>query len=419
MKIKLSTIQSLLLSLIICSGFSVLMPLRIYMICIFLMISLYLNLKNRNGIIKNKISFALMVFLLLILLGMINSYDRTETIKYFITFAAGATLILFPNTEEFEIKTLHYIEMFLKVIALSILVQIIIPNLYKDYLYFFISGGASARARSGNEISQHIFSGIVGEKGEAAFLMVIAIIILLSKTAYKKRMDKKVFLWLCIYFVALLLPAKRMLFAIGVMILMLFLIMWTKGSKKVIAIASAGLFGGVAYIMMSVIPTFNTLLYRFTTFADNDDTANGRTYLWDYAMQMFHNKPVLGYGYGSYNKYASGIGVVLTSSRDWVSQAHNIYYQLLAEMGIVGLISFLFLNLTVILLALRIYKKRNNLPRIEFEFIFIGFNIVLLTVVYGLTGNVIYYTNQIMTYMWGISLIVYVSRSLKALEKGK
>ena len=75
--------------------------------------------------------------------------------------------------------------------------------------------------------------------------------------------------------------------------------------------------------------------------------------------------------------------------------------------------------MTVILLALRIYKKRNNLPRIEFEFIFIGFNIVLLTVVYGLTGNVIYYTNQIMTYMWGISLIVYVSRSLKALEKGK
>ena len=67
MKIKLSTIQSLLLSLIICSGFSVLMPLRIYMICIFLMISLYLNLKNRNGIIKNKISFALMVLLLNIL----------------------------------------------------------------------------------------------------------------------------------------------------------------------------------------------------------------------------------------------------------------------------------------------------------------------------------------------------------------
>lgn len=419
MKIKLSTIQALLLSLIICSGFSALMPLRIYMICIFLVISLYLNIKKRNGLIKNKISFALMVFILLILSGMMYSYDRIETAKFFVTFTAGATLILFPNTEKFEIKTLYYIEMFLKVIALSILVQIVIPNLYKDYLYFLIRGGASARARLGNEVSQHIFSGIVGEKGEAAFLMVIAIIILLSKAAYKKRMDKKDFLWLCIYFVALLLPAKRMLFAIGVMILMLFLIMWTKGSKKVIAIASAGLFGGVGYIIMSVIPTFNTLLSRFTTFADNDDTANGRTYLWDYAMQMFHNKPCFGYGYGSYNKFASRIGVILTASRNWTSHAHNIYYQLLAEMGVVGLVSFLFLNIVVISLAVRIYKKRNNLPEIETEFIFIGFNIVLLTIVYGLTGNVIYYTNQIMTYMWGISLIVFVSRSLGSLEKGK
>lgn len=419
MKIKLSTIQSLLLSLIICSGFSVLMPLRIYMICIFLMISLYLNIKNRKGIIKNNVSLALMAFLLLILLGLIESYDKTETIKYFVTYIAGATLILFPNTEEFEMKTLQYIELFLKIIALSILVQIIIPNLYKDYLYFLISGGASARTRLGNELSQHIFSGIVGEKGEAAFLMVLAIIILLSKSAYKKRIDKKDFLWLCIYFVALLLPAKRMLFAIGVMILMLFLIMWIKGSKKVIAIAGTGLLGGVAYIIMTVIPTFNTLLYRFTTFADNDDTANGRTYLWDYAMQMFHNKPLFGYGYGSYNKFASGIGVILTANRNWTSQAHNIYYQLLAEMGIVGLISFLLLNVFVIVLALRIYKKRYLLQKNEFEFLFIGINTNLLTVVYGLTGNVIYYTNQIMTYMWGISLIVCVSRTMKSLEKRK
>lgn len=407
MKIHISNLQPLLFSLIVCSGFSFIMPFRIYMILTFLCISLYSNLKQNHGVPKSKICFWVFIFVLLIMIGLGYSYDKTETFKYLLTYMAGACLIFFPQETFFYEKSIYLIDKICKIDALSIVIQIFIPNLYRDYLFFLIRGGRSAIPRLNNEISQHIYSGILGEKGEAAFLMVIAIVLTLSRCAYQKRIDRKDFIWLCIYFIALILPAKRMLFAVAIMVLMLFFIMWIGGSKKVLAIAGAGLLGSIAYVVMSFIPAFNTLLARFTAFADND-TANGRTYLWEYAMTMFHNKPLMGYGYGSYNKFASEIGVVLTESRIWESHAHNVYYQLLSEMGIVGLITFLLMNVATIAAFFKLYKCRNGLSQDSYKFLFIGINIVIVCLVYGLTGNVIYYTNQIMIYMWGVSLLNYL-----------
>lgn len=65
------------------------------------------------------------------------------------------------------------------------------------------------------------------------------------------------------------------------------------------------------------------------------------------------------------------------------------------------------LNLTAIAMAIYLYKRRNRLSRRGCGYLFIGINIVVFVLVYGLTGNIIYYTNQIMVYLWGLGLLAY------------
>ena len=381
-RISPARFQAFLLAIICCSGFSFLMPLRIYLICLFLGFTIFQNLEGSNmHLARQPLMYALLAFICVILAGAVNSYDRGETLKYAITFFAGACMVFLRNSDNFYSYSVEYTEIGCRCVAISICIQIVFPTIYRDHLNFLIRGGAGAVSRLNNELSQHIYSGIVGEKGEAAFLMVLAIVLLLSRCTYTKKIEKKDFKWLIIYLVALILPAKRMLFAVGILLIML-------------------------YISMMVIPSLNTLLNRFTSF-EGDDTANGRVYLWAHALRMFRERPFLGYGYGSYNKYASNQGVILTKSRVWESHAHSIYYQMLGEIGIIGLSVFIILNLTAIAMAIYLYKRRNRLSRRGCGYLFIGINIVVFVLVYGLTGNIIYYTNQIMVYLWGLGLLAY------------
>lgn len=401
---------AILFSIICCSGFSAIMPYRMTMILILCCCLLFMNLHHTKfSIRKSPLFFPFLMLFVYIAISVMYSYQKVETLKFLCVYSVGFLLILCPVNEYFYGKCLEYIEILCKIVAFSILIQLIIPNLYSTYLYFLIRGGASARQRLSGEVASNIYSGIVGEKGEAAFLMVVAVIIVLSKCVREKKISRNNLVWLIIYFVAMLLPAKRMLFAVGVLMVFLYIVFWTKGSRKLLAIGGAGILGVIGYIVVSLTPSLNTLLLRFTSFSD-DDTANGRTYLWEYAINMFREKPLLGYGYGSYNTYASEKGVLLTSTGEWSSQAHNIFYQLLGEMGALGTFLFLCMCFITLYIFFRLYRKKNVLEKFDLALLFVGSCFVILTLVYGLTGNVIYYTNQIMFFFLGISISVNLQR---------
>lgn len=399
-------VVAILFSVICCSGFSAIMPYRMTMILILCCCLLFINLHHTKfSIRKSPLFFPFLMLFVYIATSVIYSYQKVETLKFLCVYSVGFLLIICPVTEYFYSKCLEYIEILCKIVAFSILIQLIIPNLYSTYLYFLIRGGASARQRLSGEVASHIYSGIVGEKGEAAFLMVIAVIIILSKCIRENKMSRNNLIWLIIYFMAMLLPAKRMLFAVGVLMLFLYIVFWTRGSRKLLAVGGAGILGVIGYIVVSLTPSLNTLLLRFTSFSD-DDTANGRIYLWEHAINMFREKPLLGYGYGSYNTYASEKGVLLTASGEWSSQAHNIFYQMLGEIGIIGILLFLCVCLITLYIFIRLYKKKELLESYDLGLLFVGACLIIMTLVYGLTGNVIYYTNQIMFFFLGISISV-------------
>lgn len=104
-------------------------------------------------------------------------------------------------------------------------------------------------------------------------------------------------------------------------------------------------FVGIAVIACGVlamfVPAIQATLERFVELSE-DDTGNGRTYLYDFAWYLFHANPAFGAGWGAYSKYVAttSVGAMYREIGFSAMSAHNVYLQLLAETGTVGLVLF-------------------------------------------------------------------------------
>ncbi|MDD4756415.1 MAG: O-antigen ligase family protein [Prolixibacteraceae bacterium] len=86
---------------------------------------------------------------------------------------------------------------------------------------------------------------------------------------------------------------------------------------------------------------------------------------WNCALRMFRDKPLMGFGPGTYMfKYASyqlnkNRTIISTNAGD-LGNAHSEYLGALSESGIPGLITFLLIITTVLYTAIKTYKRVND-----------------------------------------------------------
>ena len=94
-------------------------------------------------------------------------------------------------------------------------------------------------------------------------------------------------------------------------------------------------------VLATFVPAVQATLERFIELSD-DETGNGRSYLYDCAWSMFYAKPLLGCGWGTYSKYVAttSLGAMYSNLGFSSMSAHNVYLQLLAETGVIGLAAF-------------------------------------------------------------------------------
>jgi putative inorganic carbon (hco3(-)) transporter len=136
-------------------------------------------------------------------------------------------------------------------------------------------------------------------------------------------------------------------------------------------------------ILLSVVLVFQTELLMYLERNNTESSANlgehissmsnissdasnlERINRWSCAIRMFEDRPILGWGPGTYMfKYAS---YQLTADRTIIStnsadggNAHSEYLGPMAESGILGLISFLILITVVIYTAVHTYTRTND-----------------------------------------------------------
>ena len=113
------------------------------------------------------------------------------------------------------------------------------------------------------------------------------------------------------------------------------------------------------FIVFSIISTLIVLPYfktRFTTISMDEEAINLRFFYDQMAIKMIAEKPLLGIGIGNFvnyshhfpaflraaNKIANGGGETAAEIPDWIYQpAHNIYLLIAAEIGILGALVFI------------------------------------------------------------------------------
>jgi O-antigen ligase len=83
---------------------------------------------------------------------------------------------------------------------------------------------------------------------------------------------------------------------------------------------------------------------------------------------------------------------------------HNIYLELLGELGIVGFV-LIFTALIMTFLGTIVLLKQKDLPAERRKLLIFSFSIQLICFVYGFTGNVLLYSQQI--FVWYLAASIY------------
>ena len=163
--------------------------------------------------------------------------------------------------------------------------------------------------------------------------------------------------WSICFSVGLLMCFSRgvwlsVIIAIGFMLLQL-----GKGvtHKKVLFIGATCL---ILLICLNLPGIYNILVERITSAVDLSYASNrARLLRWGQAFAMFSENPILGKGYGAFAMlYEEDVALVGSYTAQYQLGAHSEYLQVMAELGIIGLGIWIWLNLAFLHYGFRALK---------------------------------------------------------------
>jgi hypothetical protein len=158
-------------------------------------------------------------------------------------------------------------------------------------------------------------------------------------------------------FFLLILLAIATTFSRGAMVgtLPTLLIIWLKSRKKVLTVVC------IVVILIAVILWGPPgLLNEFKSIGQADEgTAGSRRYFWDLSIELFKKKPIFGVGARCWGN-AVWSGLISLPRHVSNSTPHSVYFQLLSELGLVGVFVWVTLTVKAFLIGNRIKNASMN-----------------------------------------------------------
>ena len=167
----------------------------------------------------------------------------------------------------------------------------------------------------------------------------------------------------------------------------------------------------------------SSLNEHFTSISNTkSDPSNAeRVNRWHCAVEMFKERPILGWGIGTYTYvYApfqqSQYRTIISTNRGDVGNVHSEYLGPLSEMGLIGFLSVLSFYLMVVYISLRTFYK-NNLPN-SLKWLNIALLCGLYTYwIHGFMNNYLDIDKASFTFWFFIAGIAYLNYKSNALEE--
>lgn len=348
--------------------------------CMTLLLVLFCFFLGTGGCIRMQARWVF--YIIAVVLASIVGVDFGESFKYIYLFfsitivtAAAKTC---PDYRKVMMR-LFYIFSFFH--SLLILAQYIAPTQFTPLIIAFVPPEVAERA-----ILANVNGGVcTGLAGESAFAMLYSsITFYFGFIKYLNEKKKKYILAFVIGLITTLLTGKRIAVAINVVAGFVTYLMTMKSRQKsainntlimmffVIVIGSVLIYTDLGHI----------LLEKNEILAESGDITNGRAELNNRMLQIFKDNMFF------------GIGPFCTTKYSGEYLGHNIYLTTLSENGLIG-----FLFLVVILLLNFIDSLRRFKSGDDSTYMYMSIFVQLFFIIYGFTGNPLYGTQFLTTYM--------------------
>ena len=251
--------------------------------------------------------------------------------------------------------------------------------------------------------------------GALSLGLLIFIIDFLFKENYS---NKDIFIFLFITG-TLLMTGKRTFTVIPVGTMLFFTILKIGNVKVKIKIRRlikimipAVILGGIILI---VKPDMLLAVSRLLE-TNQDAGMNGRKNFWDLAMYLWYENKWTGIGMGTYQEFiARNMEFTYAAFRVQAAYAaHNIYYQLLAEVGISGTMLFIIYfvyNMVQIIRLVRIKEVKEDVRLIKYAYLSMLIQIWFL--LYGCTGNPLFMVHQFYIYLFAVMIYQAIKRKIR------
>lgn len=273
------------------------------------------------------------------------------------------------------------------------LIAIFFKNFYKSTILSFVCSGRSYCAAAGNFYNGYI-PGLTTHFSTNAIYMSIATIFLFSEYLTTKKKSSLLF---SIASLLILFAIGKRLHLVATIICLVSLYFFNRNrtssknyAKKIIIILSTVIILFICVISLSkYFPEIMNVFNRMSNLIDEDDILNGRGTLAVMALNMWEQHLIFGNGWWSFSHNYRIFGQFGTT-RTMHMDAHNVFIQLLCEVGLVGFAIIIFILLKLFIKSYKIFSQLEDTSldkKISSKFCFGYFMFFLM---YCFTGNPLY-----------------------------
>lgn len=169
--------------------------------------------------------------------------------------------------------------------------------------------------------------------------MILPVYAVLIMHVQKKSWRIALIIAAAVAFLALLLNGTRGVWVIIPILVPAAVLIYAKNKLKAAAVLLS-----IFFIIAGIFATTPNLSARFATITNLQMQSNSeRLLMWQSALEMFEDNPILGVGYGQYKTaYQTKYISPLAKERN-LEHAHSNIFQMLAACGIVGTATFIFM----------------------------------------------------------------------------
>ena len=228
----------------------------------------------------------------------------------------------------------------------------------------------------GHETAQgyeNAMRGIFAQKNSLGQSMLLAITWYVYRLIDNPKSVVRPFLCLLLLFFCLLKADSATSLAISMVVLAAGAIFWSEANwrRRMLVVYLLG----VAFIFAVAVAVVDT--GQLLTALNRDPSFTGRLPLWGYSIQEAFNRPWLGYGFSGFWNEDSPAVQEIWAAIDWQApSAHNGYIDILLQIGIVGLLLYVWVWGSLIKNSLVAWWQK-SLPEARWILLFMLVNLLL------------------------------------------